>query len=90
VMKNHRASLNVRAWVALAILALVMGLLLFVPAGTVDYWQAWFYLAIFFGGGALLTLYLVNYAPRSSTYIVSNVAASIAYWSVPSLLFDTR
>jgi protein-S-isoprenylcysteine O-methyltransferase Ste14 len=62
-MKNQRASLNVRAWVALAILALVMGLLLFVPAGTVHYWQAWFYLAIFFGGGALLTLYLIRKDP---------------------------
>jgi protein-S-isoprenylcysteine O-methyltransferase Ste14 len=28
------ASLNVRAWLALAILAIVMGLLVFVPAGT--------------------------------------------------------
>jgi membrane protein YdbS with pleckstrin-like domain len=62
-MKSQRASLNVRAWATLAILALVMGLLLFVPAGTVDYWQAWFYLAIFFGGGALLTLYLIRNDP---------------------------
>jgi protein-S-isoprenylcysteine O-methyltransferase Ste14 len=62
-MKSQRASLNVRAWFALAILALVMGLLLFVPAGTVEYWQAWFYLAIFIGGGALLTLYLMRKDP---------------------------
>ncbi len=57
------ASLNVRAWLALAILAIVMGLLVFVPAGTTDYWQAWLYLAIFFGGGALLTLYLMRKDP---------------------------
>jgi protein-S-isoprenylcysteine O-methyltransferase Ste14 len=57
------ASLNVRAWLALAMLALVMGLLVFVPAGTVDYWQAWLYFAIFFGGGALLTLYLMRKDP---------------------------
>ena len=62
-MKSRRASLNVRAWVALAILGLVMGLLLFVPAGTVDYWQAWLYLVIFIGGGALLTLYLMRKDP---------------------------
>jgi len=62
-MKSQRASLDVRAWVALAVLALVMGLLVFVPAGTVDYWQAWFYLGIFFGGGALLTLYLMRKDP---------------------------
>ncbi|MBI3801130.1 MAG: hypothetical protein HY268_29685 [Deltaproteobacteria bacterium] len=36
-MKN----LNARAWLALAVLAVVMGLLLFIPAGTVRYWQAW-------------------------------------------------
>jgi hypothetical protein len=35
-MKN----LNARAWLALAVLDVVMGLLLFVPAGTVHYWQA--------------------------------------------------
>ena len=57
------ASLNVRAWLALAILAIVMGLLVFVPAGTTDYWQAWLYLAIFFGAGALLTLYLMREDP---------------------------
>jgi protein-S-isoprenylcysteine O-methyltransferase Ste14 len=57
------ASLNVRAWLALAILALVMGLLVFVPAGTIDYWQAWLYFAAFFGGGALLTLYLMRRDP---------------------------
>ena len=57
------ATLNVRAWLALAILAIVMGLLVFVPAGTTDYWQAWLYLAIFFGAGALLTLYLMRKDP---------------------------
>jgi protein-S-isoprenylcysteine O-methyltransferase Ste14 len=40
-----------------------MGLLLFVPAGTVRYWQAWAYLAIFFGAAALTTLYLVRKDP---------------------------
>jgi len=57
------ASLNVRAWLALAILALVMGLLVFLPAGTVHYWQAWLYFVTFFGGGALLTLYLMKRDP---------------------------
>jgi hypothetical protein len=41
--------LNRRAWLALAVLAVVMALLLFVPAGTVRYWQVWLYLSIFFG-----------------------------------------
>jgi hypothetical protein len=49
-MKDVRA----RAWIALAVLlAVAMGLLLFVPAGTVCYWQAWLYLAIFPGGASV-------------------------------------
>jgi len=55
-MKN----LIARAWVALAVLALVMGLLLFVPAGTVRYWQAWVYLSIFTGASVLTTVYLMR------------------------------
>src|SRR5215831_4898242 len=56
-------SLSVRAWFALAILAAVMALLLFVPAGTVHYWQAWVYLSIFVGASALTTLYLLRRDP---------------------------
>jgi len=56
-------TLNARAWVALAILAIVMGLVLFVTAGTVHYWQAWVYLAVFFGISALVTVYLMRRDP---------------------------
>jgi protein-S-isoprenylcysteine O-methyltransferase Ste14 len=57
------ASLNARAWLALAILAIVMGLVLFVTAGTVHYWQAWAYLAVFFGVSILVTVYLMRRDP---------------------------
>jgi protein-S-isoprenylcysteine O-methyltransferase Ste14 len=40
-----------------------MGLLLFVPAGTARYWQAWIYLAVFFGSSLLITLYLMKKDP---------------------------
>ena len=53
-------SLETRAWLALALLAIVVALLLFVPAGTVRYWQAWVYLAIFIGASGLTTLYLLR------------------------------
>ena len=56
-------SLNARAWVALTVLAVVMALLLFVPAGTVRYWQAWLYLSIFFGAAALTTMFLMRRDP---------------------------
>jgi protein-S-isoprenylcysteine O-methyltransferase Ste14 len=49
------ATLQVRAWFSLAALALLMGLLLFVSAGTVRYWQAWIYLVLFFGLSAAIT-----------------------------------
>ena len=55
-MKN----LSARAWLALAALAVVMSLLLFVPAGTIHYRQAWVYLSIFIGASALTTLYLMR------------------------------
>jgi len=56
-------SLRAKAWLALVVLALVMGLLLFVPAGTIHYWQAWVYLSIFTGASALTTLYLLRKDP---------------------------
>jgi hypothetical protein len=58
-MKN----LNAKACLALAVLVGVMGLLLFVPAGTVHYWQAWVYLSIFTGASLLITLYLMKKDP---------------------------
>jgi len=58
-MKN----LNARAWFALAVLAVVMGLLLFVPAGTAHYWEAWTYLLIFTGASALITFSLMRNDP---------------------------
>jgi protein-S-isoprenylcysteine O-methyltransferase Ste14 len=58
-MKNLRA----RAWLALIVLGVLMGLLLFVSAGTVHYWQAWTYLSIFMTASALTTLYLMRRDP---------------------------
>jgi protein-S-isoprenylcysteine O-methyltransferase Ste14 len=55
--------LNVRTWLSFAILALVMALLLFVPANTLDYWQAWVYLGFFFGPSILITIYLMRNDP---------------------------
>ena len=56
-------NLKARAWFALAALAVVMALLLFVPAGTVRYWHAWVYLSIFFGAAALTTMFLLRKDP---------------------------
>ena len=40
-----------------------MGLLLFVPAGTIHYWQAWAYLGVYFAASFLITLYLMKKDP---------------------------
>src|SRR6185369_8933723 len=56
-------NLEAKAWLALAVLTGVMALLLFVPAGTLHYWQAWVYLAIFAGVSALTTLDLIRKDP---------------------------
>src|SRR5262245_2769503 len=56
-------NLGARAWLGNLILALVMGVFLFVPAGTIRYWQAWAYLAVFFGASLLITLYLMRNDP---------------------------
>src|SRR5271157_4927811 len=58
-MKN----LNIKAYLWLFFLAIVMGLLLFLPARTARYWQAWGYLGVFFGSSLLHTLYLMEKDP---------------------------
>jgi protein-S-isoprenylcysteine O-methyltransferase Ste14 len=58
-MKN----LNAKAWLSLAVLAVVMGLLLFAAAGTVRYWQAWVYLSSFTGASAIITFDLMRNDP---------------------------
>jgi protein-S-isoprenylcysteine O-methyltransferase Ste14 len=57
------STLNAQAWLSLAVLAVVMGLLLFIPAWTILYWQAWIYLSIFIGASILTTLYLMKRDP---------------------------
>lgn len=56
-------SLSARAWFGLTFLAVVMALVLFVSAGTVHYWEAWFYLGVFFGASILITWYLIEKDP---------------------------
>jgi len=56
-------NLNAKAWLGLIVLAFVMATLLFVSAGTLHYWQAWVYLAVFFGASVFHTLYLMKHDP---------------------------
>jgi protein-S-isoprenylcysteine O-methyltransferase Ste14 len=55
--------LTTRAYVSVLVLFVVMALLLFVPAGTLDYWQAWTFLVVYFAACLVITLYLVKKDP---------------------------
>jgi len=47
-----------------AYLLLVLAFALFLPAGLLNYWQAWVYLTVFAGCTILITAYLVKYDPK--------------------------
>jgi protein-S-isoprenylcysteine O-methyltransferase Ste14 len=46
-----------------AFLAVVVALMLFVPAGTIHYWQGWVYWLVFFGSVTVITVYFLKYDP---------------------------
>jgi hypothetical protein len=56
--------LNKRALGGLLCLLLVMAGLLFLPAWTLDYWQAWAFLAVFGVSALVITLYLMKKDPK--------------------------
>src|SRR5438105_3517102 len=58
------SSLVRRTLLGFAQLALAMAIALFVPAGMLDYWQAWVYLFVFMGSAAVITSYLWKNDPR--------------------------
>ena len=56
-------SLTRQAIQGLTFLLAVMAVCLMVSAGTLDYWQAWMFLAVFGGCTLAITLYLMRYDP---------------------------
>jgi protein-S-isoprenylcysteine O-methyltransferase Ste14 len=59
-MKN----LNIKAFGGLFFLLLVMAALLFLPAWTVHYWQAWVFLAVFGASALAITVFLMKKDPK--------------------------
>ncbi len=53
--------LKMKAFAGLAGLFVVMAAVLFAAAGTLAYWQAWAFLAVFFGSSFLITLDLIRH-----------------------------
>jgi protein-S-isoprenylcysteine O-methyltransferase Ste14 len=57
------STLHRKAFGSLLLLFLAMAALLFVAAGSLDYWQAWTFLAVYFASSLALTLYLMKEDP---------------------------
>jgi protein-S-isoprenylcysteine O-methyltransferase Ste14 len=57
------ANLNAKALASVIVLAAVIGLMLFLTAGTIHYWQAWVYLSLFFFASLSTTIYLIKHDP---------------------------
>jgi protein-S-isoprenylcysteine O-methyltransferase Ste14 len=58
------SKLRTKALVALLLLFLAMAALLFIPPWTLDYWQAWTFLGVYFAASAAITLYLMKKDPQ--------------------------
>ena len=56
-------SLNLRALRSSLLGTVVMGALLFIPAGTLRYWQAWLFMLVFVGASGAITVYLALHNP---------------------------
>lgn len=56
-------SLSKKAWGGLVFFIIALGLLLFLPAGTIYFWQAWIYLFVFTLSVVAITFYLMKKDP---------------------------
>ena len=54
----------IRALAGFVQLLMVMGIIIFVPAWTLDYWQAWIFLVVFFVPALAITIYLMKHDPK--------------------------
>ena len=57
-------SLATKSLLSVLVLAVVMGVVVFVAAGTIDYWQAWVCLTLFTIASFFTTLYLIKNDPE--------------------------
>jgi len=57
-------NLSTKALLSVFVLAFLVGVIIFVAAGTMDYWQAWVYLFIFTVASFLITIDLIKNDPE--------------------------
>lgn len=63
-MATEAGSLRRRIWVQSAISLPILAAILFVPAGTLHFWQGWLYGFVFVGASIALTLYFIKRDPQ--------------------------
>jgi protein-S-isoprenylcysteine O-methyltransferase Ste14 len=61
---THTHSLKTKTLLGFVELIVMLGLFLFVPAGSLNFWQAWVYSVIFFVSSATITFYLWKRDPK--------------------------
>jgi protein-S-isoprenylcysteine O-methyltransferase Ste14 len=64
VVLMRMSTLHQKAFGGLLILFLVMASVLFLAAGTLDYWQAWTFLTVYFAACFAITIYLMKKDPK--------------------------
>jgi len=63
-MTDDLATVGREAWVRSAVGLLVLALLLFVPAGSLRFWQAWVYGFMFVSGSIAMSVYFLKRDPK--------------------------
>ena len=56
--------MNIKAFAGILQLFVILGLTIFLPAWTLDYWQAWIVVAVFFACTLAVTVYLMKNDPK--------------------------
>ncbi len=57
-------ALNAKALASLVVVIFIMAALIFICAGTLNYWEAWAFLAVYFVSSLAITLYLIIHDPK--------------------------
>lgn len=71
-MDNPRLSIAKQALIGLFALAVVMWLVLFLPAWSLNYWQGWTYWAVFFSSVTAISIYFIK---KDLTLIANRIKA---------------
>ncbi len=63
-MNKAKLSISKQAILGLAFLAIVVWLVIFIPAGKLSYWQGWLYWIVFFSSVTAISIYFIKKDPN--------------------------